>query len=271
MHNKYRRSPARRAGDGRLKRKLATEAARQLLARLNPGQTPSEISADEFAIAKRQAVTLLGQRVREGDLPSDSEVREELIALGAQPVVGEGVPAEASSAMRLADHLDRFTVFKLLLEPLQAIKLHPTRHPEGDALYHVLQVFELARGERPFDEEFLLAALLHHVGQAIDPRDPVAAGLHALDGLITPRTHWLIQTLPEVVPRDTHNAPQRPLRTFQRSEFFDDLELLLEVDVAGREPGARVDSLEEVLDYLRSLDQESGPDQSESNDQLSGA
>ena len=45
-------------------------------------------------------------------------------------------------------------------------------HPEGDVLYHSLQVFELARDELPYDEEFLLAALLHDVGKAIDPQRP---------------------------------------------------------------------------------------------------
>ena len=54
-------------------------------------------------------------------------------------------------------------------------------------LYHSLQVFELAREALPYDEEFLLAALLHDVGKAIDARDHVAAGLEALDGHITPR------------------------------------------------------------------------------------
>jgi len=48
----------------------------------------------------------------------------------------------------------------------ETVKMHgveqpPQYHPEGDALYHSLQVFELAREARPYDEEFLLAALLH--------------------------------------------------------------------------------------------------------------
>ena len=60
-------------------------------------------------------------------------------------------------------------------------------------LYHSLQVFELAREELPYDEEFLLAALLHDVGKAIDPREHVAAALEALEGFITPRTAWLIE------------------------------------------------------------------------------
>ena len=49
------------------------------------------------------------------------------------------------------------------------------------------RVFALARDELPYDEEFLLAALLHDVGKAIARQDHVAAGLDALDGFITAR------------------------------------------------------------------------------------
>ena len=77
---------------------------------------------------------------------------------------------------RLEDHIDPFTLFRMLLEPLEGVKQSPKYHPEGDALYHSLQVFELAREERPYDEEFLLAALLHDVGKAIDPADHVERG-----------------------------------------------------------------------------------------------
>jgi hypothetical protein len=48
-------------------------------------------------------------------------------------------------------------------------------HPEGDALYHSLQVFELARCEAPWDRDLAAAALLHDVGKAIDRRDHVIA------------------------------------------------------------------------------------------------
>ena len=57
----------------------------------------------------------------------------------------------------------------------------PKTHPEGDVLYHSLQVFELARQALPYDEDFLLAALLHDVGKAIDRREHVAAALEALE------------------------------------------------------------------------------------------
>ena len=38
-----------------------------------------------------------------------------------------------------------------------------------------------ARDAIPYDEEFLLAALLHDIGNAIDPQEHVAAGLDAID------------------------------------------------------------------------------------------
>src|SRR5260370_32492414 len=92
----------------------------------------------------------------------------------------------------LDDHIDRFELYRMLLQPLEGVKQSPKHHPERDALYHSLQVFELARAERPYDEEFLLAALLHDVGKAIDPSDHVRAGLQALEGTITGRTETLI-------------------------------------------------------------------------------
>jgi HD superfamily phosphodiesterase len=76
---------------------------------------------------------------------------------------------------------------------LENVRQNPAWHPEGDALYHSLQVFELARDRLPWDEEFLLAALLHDVGKAIDPSDHVAAALEALEGSITDRTRFLIE------------------------------------------------------------------------------
>ena len=89
--------------------------------------------------------------------------------------------------------IDRFQIYEMLLLPLENVKQSPKYHPEGDALYHSLQVFDLARDALPYDEEFLLAALLHDVGKAIDPQDHVRVALEALDGFITPRTAWLIE------------------------------------------------------------------------------
>lgn len=78
-----------------------------------------------------------------------------------EPEAGEAMPEPGPDdvPLLLADHLDRFAIFKLRLLPLESVKQNPKYHPEGDALYHSLQVFHLARDARPYDEEFLLAAL----------------------------------------------------------------------------------------------------------------
>src|SRR5436190_9123343 len=88
--------------------------------------------------------------------------------------------------------IDRYVEFRRMLLPLEEVKQSPVHHPEGDVLFHLLQVFELARDERPYDEEFLQAALLHDIGKGIDPSDHVAAALSVLEGLITDRTAFLI-------------------------------------------------------------------------------
>ena len=90
-------------------------------------------------------------------------------------------------------------------------------------LYHSLQVFELARQELPYDEEFLLAALLHDVGKAIDPRDHVAAALEVLEGLITPRTAWLIEHHEEALTYSRGTLGARLRRRLQAAEDFDEL------------------------------------------------
>jgi hypothetical protein len=261
MHDKYKRGRVSRLADARLRRQIATEAARQLLARVGDGDSKEvrlDLSTAELSTAKRQAVSLLGQRVRESDLPSDSEVREQLLALrrsGAQVSLLVGLSEQLeSNPIRLADHLERFTLFQMRLAPLEFVKLDRVRHPEGDALYHSLQVFEHARAVRPYDEEFLLAALLHHVGSAIDGRNPVESGLDSLKGTIGPRTAWLIENLPQALRGAAQSAAPRWNQALRASEYFEDLLLLLELDLAARVPGAAVSGIDEALHYLRQLE-----------------
>jgi hypothetical protein len=153
---------------------------------------------------------------------------------------------------------DPYPLFRMLLLALERVQQRPDFHPEGDALYHTLQVFELARDAKPYDEEFLLAALLHDVGKGIDPGDHVAAGLQALDGLITDRTRFLIEhhMLAHDYRAGTLSAKQTA--RLKASPDFDDLLLLSELDHAGREPGAMVGTVDEALDYLRELERSNG-------------
>jgi hypothetical protein len=151
------------------------------------------------------------------------------------------------------EQVDRLKVFESLLLPLENVKQSRKYHPEGDALYHSLQVFDHARDQLPYDEEFLLAALLHDVGKAIDPHDHVAAGLEALEGFITPRTAWLIEHHMEAQQALDQTLGARARRRLQESEDYEELLLLAECDRAGRVAGATAPELEEALQYIRDL------------------
>lgn len=120
-------------------------------------------------------------------------------------------------------------------------------------LYHSLQVFELARQELPYDEEFLLAALLHDVGKAIDPPEHVAAALEALEGTITPRTAWLIEHHMEAHGLLDGTLGMRNRRRLEASDDFEELKLLSRCDRDGRVKGAEAPELDEALEYLREL------------------
>lgn len=149
--------------------------------------------------------------------------------------------------------LDVWTEFVALLRPLESVKQNAKYHPEGDALYHSLQVFELAAAVRVWDEEFLLAALLHDVGKAIDPRDHVAAGVAALEGLVSERTMWLVAHHMEAHEYRAGTLGMRAKRRLSEHEDLEDLLLLSELDEAGRVRGAVVRSVEEAVGYIRGV------------------
>lgn len=152
---------------------------------------------------------------------------------------------------------DPYRVYESLLLPLEKVTEDRRYHPEGDVLYHSLQVFDLARRDEPYDEEFLLAALLHDVGKAIDPKDHVAAALEALEGFITDRTAWFIAHHMEAQQILDNTIGQRARRRLEASDDYDLLVLLARCDRLGRNVGVPVPDLEEALEYLRQLGRES--------------
>lgn len=161
---------------------------------------------------------------------------------------------DLSEAMAVvSEKVDRFQVYESLLLPLERVKQSPKYHPEGDVLYHSLQVFCHARDELPYDEEFLLAALLHDVGKGIDPGDHIRSALEALNGFITPRTHWLIEYHMAAHELAEGTLGARAKRRLQQHESFEELVLLGKCDRAGRQVGVPVPDVEEVLEYIREL------------------
>ncbi len=232
----------------KLRRQITYEAARMLYAR----------QESEYYRAKLRAARRLCQGwVKPSDLPTNREIRDEIQSL-ARLQEGNRRPAPASDASdeTRVDHAspsDRFQVYHRLLLPLETVKQDPRRHPEGDALYHSLQVFTLVRDALPYDEEFQTAALLHDVGKAIDPREHVSAALAALDGHITPRTAWFIEHHTEAGALHEGTLGARARRRLEASQDYDDLILLSDCDRAGRVTGADVPDIEDALDQLRDL------------------
>jgi hypothetical protein len=178
----------------------------------------------------------------------------ELEALLEREYGGPTIEAELAGD----DVVDPWPLFRMLLLPLESTQQRQEHHPEGDALYHSLQVFELARDERPYDEEFLLAALLHDVGKGIDPHDHVGAGLQALVGTITDRTRFFIEN--HMLAHDYRAGALSPrqIQKLKASPDFDDLLLFSQLDEAGRVPGVSVGTVDEALAYLRQLERENG-------------
>ncbi len=149
---------------------------------------------------------------------------------------------------------DRFQVFHSLLLPLENVKQDPRWHPEGDVLYHTLQVYDLVCDAVPYDEEMLLAALLHDVGKGIDAQNHVYSGLEAVAEFVTERTAWLIEQHMLAHQLFDRTIGARARRRLEQNEWFDDLVLLGKCDRAGRVPGAETTELEAAIDYIRELD-----------------
>lgn len=153
----------------------------------------------------------------------------------------------------IEQQVDRFQIYRMLLIPLENVEQGKKYHPEGDALYHSLQVFSLARDESPWDEELLLAALLHDVGKGLDPLDHIAAGLEALDSHITERTAWLIENHMDAHRLHDGTIGVRARRRLKEHEDYDSLLILGRCDREGRVPGVPVPTLDEALDAIREV------------------
>jgi hypothetical protein len=214
----------------KLRQQIAAEAARLI-------QSKEETA---YYDAKMRAARSLRQGwIPTEKLPENREIRDQMQhRLTVQPADGTN---------------DRFARYHLLLVPLEGVKLNTTEHPEGDALYHSLQVFDLVRDRIPYDEELQLAGLLHEVGRAVDPRDPVKSTLESLEGHITERTVWLIEKMPEAAALRDGTLGARSRKRLEASADFDDLMLLDECDRLGRVRGVEVPEIEDALEDLRQL------------------
>ncbi|MCR9200477.1 MAG: hypothetical protein NXI04_17720 [Planctomycetaceae bacterium] len=227
----------------KLRRNICFHAARLLHSR----------QESNFTTARWRAARSITRSYLPGEcLPTDMEIR-----LALQDLISSSPPVSPLSFD--AEHSDASlkVAYHSLLEPLDRVRLNRREHPEGDLLYHSLQVFHLARDGRPWDEEFVTAALLHDVGHGIDPYDPLPATVRAIEDLVSERTLWLVENLPLQHRKADGTIGARARRRLDAHEDGDALRFLAECDLDGRVPGRPVDSL---TDALQSLFEISGND-----------
>lgn len=128
-----------------------------------------------------------------------------------------------------------------LLSALEGVKQNPKWHPEGDALYHSLQAFDVAR-RLTREPLFWLTALVHDVGKAVDSATHAEVGAELLEGLVPDRAVWLVSHHLDLL-RD----PRRTRRRASRDDLRD-LRLLRDIDLGARSPDALVLSVDEALE-----------------------
>lgn len=219
---------------------IALEAAKLLY---------DQVENDYFR-AKQKAARFLDIDEKTFPLPSDQEIRMEVLKIAnlQQDYL-------RNKAEEITEESDYDAFYGLLL-PLEEVK-GGYRHPEGDYLYHSLQVFELAQVGHGYDFDFLLAALLHDVGMGIDRTRHEEAGVYALEGMVSERVLFLIEHHNEVATLKNNQLGQKKKMILKSSPYLEDLLLLHKLNLKGRESGISVCTLEEALQYLRDLEKES--------------
>lgn len=156
----------------------------------------------------------------------------------------------------LDPNANRFEIYRDLLAMLEDVDQDPETHPEGDALYHSLQAFDLAVQAKGYDEEFVTAALLHDVGKTVSETDHTEESIALLDGIVTHRTRWLIAHYPLGHLYRSGELSVDERRLLEESPDFDDLMLLCELDENARRSGVETSTPDEAIEYLQRLDAE---------------
>ncbi|NRB79213.1 MAG: HD domain-containing protein [Saccharospirillaceae bacterium] len=131
-----------------------------------------------------------------------------------------------------------------LLNDLDSIEQHPKYHPEGDALFHSLQVFQLSLIKTD-DPIIWAAALFHDVGKAINSAQHDDIGSKMLEGVLHPRIIWLIKHHLNLMK---HN--KKTIQKYANQDRLKDLQLLRKLDETGRDPFAQVMSVNQAINLI---------------------
>ncbi|MES9905118.1 MAG: HD domain-containing protein [Sedimenticola sp.] len=131
-----------------------------------------------------------------------------------------------------------------LLDDLEYIEQFPKYHPEGNALYHSLQVYQLAK-EATDDPELWAAALLHDVGKTIATKGHEKLGREMLQGLLSPKICWLVEHHLHLL-----TIPKRTRKRLQGTTALHELEQLRCWDLGGRKRECSVPAPERAISSI---------------------
>lgn len=230
--------------NSKLRRQLAWHAARLLIARKE---------TDWFRARSRAIRELVRGWVRPDDLPQRTDIQAQLTRIAQSTPDAEYEQESDQDLFAENREEDLHSFFSSLLYPLENVMLPRRTHPQGDALYHSLQVFDLARNALPYDEEFLLAALLHAVGESLDRQDPIEAALQVLGSTVSERTAWLIAFHEIAQGCLDGTIGIRARRRLERHESFEELMMLAGFDQEGRQRGVPVPTVDEALKMIAEI------------------
>ncbi len=131
-----------------------------------------------------------------------------------------------------------------LLEDLEGVMQSPKYHPERDALYHSLQVFECSLEETQAPTLWA-ASLFHDVGKSIDYPNHDKAGAQELAGVLNKEICWLIEH-----HLDLLTSPAKTRRRWRGTTRLSSLEKLRRWDLQGRKTDVKVMDIHDALTIL---------------------
>ena len=132
-----------------------------------------------------------------------------------------------------------------LLLDLDGIQQDYRYHPEGDALFHSLQVFQIALQETN-NAILITAALFHDIGKVQGSKDHDKIGAAMLEGIFSSEVIWLIEHHLDLLRHPTQT--QKHLR--HNKQKLNNLQKLRKWDLAGRDPYAEVISPQTAISTL---------------------
>lgn len=136
-----------------------------------------------------------------------------------------------------------------VLTDLDGIEQDPRYHPEIDALYHSLQVFQQAKKET--EQPILLAAaLFHDIGKSVEMHDHAMIGAQMLNNILCEPIIWLIAHHLDLLLH-----PKRTRNKLKNTPQLKMLEMLRRWDLQGRETQVHVLSIPQAIKIITRTDE----------------